>query len=323
MHLRKPALATLLSLALLSVNSTGAAAETNRLNGIAATVNESIITIYEVYSEVESQIPLLRRLYGASPARFREELGKLEAAFLRQLVERELVLSDFRESGYNIPESFIEDRLKEEISRYGDRVGFIKTLQAQGKTVEEFRQEFRDLLIYNIMSSQKVRQQITISPYKIERYYEENQDKFKVGDQVKLRLIELRKNSPDDPATVERAQNIREQLLAGASFGDLARANSTASSAKNDGLFGWTSLDDVNESIRNAARDLKPGEISELIENTSAIWIVKVDEAKTAHVKPLAEVRDQIEKDLLTEENVRRKKQWIDSIRAKSYVRTF
>lgn len=308
---------------LLLVVGVADAAETNRLNGIAATVNDSVITIHEVYSGVEQQLPTLRRMFATNPSRFREEVGRLEAAFLSQLVERELVLSDYKTSGFNIPESFIEDQLKEEINRYGDRVGFIKTLQAQGKTVEEFRREFRDLLIYQIMNSQKVRRQFTVSPFKIERYYQANQDRFKVPDQVKLWLIELRKAGAGDTATVERARKIRQQLLDGASFETLAREHSTASSARQGGLFGWTSLDDVNEFIRNGARDLKAGELSELIENEFAIWIVKVEEIKAAHVRPLSEVREQVEKDLENEENVRLKKQWIDSIRAKSYIRTF
>lgn len=301
----------------------GRGAETNRVNGIAATVNDSVITVQEVYRAVETELPRLRIQYATNPAKLREELGKLETAFLDRLVERQLVLSDYKDSGFNIPESFIDDQLKEEISRYGDRVGFIKTLQAQGKTVEEFRREFREALIYNIMSAQKVRNQITISPFKIERYYDANQEKFKVGDQVKLRLIELRKSAEEDPAAVARATEIHRQLAEGASFDELARQHSTGTSAREGGLVGMVSLDEMNEYIRAGAKDLKAGEFSGLIEAPSAIWIAKVEEVKPAHVKPLSEVRDQIEKDLQTEETVRRKQLWIDSIRAKAYIRTF
>ena len=51
------------------------------------------------------------------------------------------------------------------------------------------------------MRSKNVSQEIVISPYKIENYYLAHQDDFKVGDQIKLRMIVLNKSSGDDTNT--------------------------------------------------------------------------------------------------------------------------
>jgi hypothetical protein len=46
-------------------------------------------------------------------------------------------------------------------------------------------------------------------------------------------------------------------------------------------------------------------------------------EAHTAHVKPLSEVRDSIEKELRAAEQTRLQKQWIDSLKRKTFIAYF
>jgi hypothetical protein len=53
------------------------------------------------------------------------------------------------------------------------------------------------------------------------------------------------------------------------------------------------------------------------------IYLLQVDEKQVAHTRPLSEVRDEIEKDLLLQERARLQKKWIDRLRQKSFYRTF
>jgi hypothetical protein len=52
-------------------------------------------------------------------------------------------------------------------------------------------------------------------------------------------------------------------------------------------------------------------------------YLMLVEDKHPAHLKPLAEVRDEIEKDLVAEERSRLEKQWIDRLRKKTFVRYF
>ncbi len=88
-------------------------------------------------------------------------------------------------------DQLVQDRIRE---RYGDRITLMKTLQAQGMTFEQFRKDVRDQYIISAMRSKNVSQEIVISPYKIENYYLAHQDDFKMGDQIKLRMIVLNKS---------------------------------------------------------------------------------------------------------------------------------
>ena len=115
--------------------------------------------------------------------------------------------------GYQLPDSVVDQLVQDRIrERFGDRVTFIKTLQAQGMTVEQFRKEVRDQYIISALRQQKCSSEIVISPYKIENYYLAHQDDFKMEDEIKLRMIVLNKTSPDDTNTVHRAREILAKI---------------------------------------------------------------------------------------------------------------
>jgi hypothetical protein len=52
-------------------------------------------------------------------------------------------------------------------------------------------------------------------------------------------------------------------------------------------------------------------------------YIMLVEDKRPTHYKSVNEVRDQIEKDLLTQEQTRLEKQWIDRLKKKTFVRYF
>lgn len=298
--------------------------QTNRLNGVAAIVNDAIITEQEVYSILEKQLPQMQFQYRSQPARLREELSRQRVAVLEMLIERQLVLADYKAAGFNIPETLIDDQFQQDVvNQFGDRVSFVQTLQKEGKTIEDARREFRDMLIINIMSSQKIRNQVTISPFKIERYYAANQDKFAVEDQVKLRMIILPMRVAGDAAVIERAKDIHQKIANGTPFEEQARLHSVGAQAKDGGLMGWSGRKELRKELIETAFALKPGTVSEPIVTEDAIFILKIEEAKAAQVRPLAEVRDEIEQALQAEESAQRRKQWIDTIRQKAFVRLF
>jgi hypothetical protein len=79
----------------------------------------------------------------------------------------------------------------------------------------------------------------------------------------------------------------------------------------------------LNKDLTDAAFSLKPGETSGVIDLPGACYLLNVMEAHTAHVKPLSEVRDSIEKELRAAEQTRLQKQWIDSLKRKTFIAYF
>jgi peptidyl-prolyl cis-trans isomerase SurA len=311
--------------------SSGAGVRAELVNGIAVIVNDAIVTYKDVQGYVFPVMGLLRRQYGSQPAVLEQKLNEAERDGTEQLVERQLILYDFKTAGYNLPESIIDDEIQDNIRKqYGNRMTLTKTLQAEGKTYEAFRQQVREQFIISALRAKNVSSEIIISPHKIEVYYVKHRDDFKVGEQVKLRMIVLNRASTDDvEATKKRAQEILVKLDEGVPFAEMATAYSEGSQRNQGGDWGWVEKFKADGSpvlrkeMFEVAFALKPGQHSGVIETTEACFLMLVEDKRAAHIKTLAEVRDEIEKTLLDQERARLQKKWIDRLKNKSFVRYF
>ncbi|HKQ38340.1 MAG TPA: SurA N-terminal domain-containing protein, partial [Verrucomicrobiae bacterium] len=161
-------------------------------NGIAAVVNDSVITMQDVEEHVAVPLEALRRTHANNAAQFNQKRIETMTSGLEDLVVRQLILDDFKAAAIPVPDAVVEDEVQERVrKRFGDRVTLTKTLQAQGVTFETFRQRVYDDMVLQYMRQKNVGQAVVISPKKIETYYTNNLAKFRMEDQVKLRMIVL------------------------------------------------------------------------------------------------------------------------------------
>ena len=293
-------------------------------DGVKAVVHEQSITFAEVENYTRPAVDALRRQYISQPDVFQQKLNEALNDSLEQLVERQLILHSFDTEGYKLPEGVVDELVQERIrERFGDRVTLMKTLQAQGMTYEQFRKQVREQYIESALRNQNVQREIIISPYKVESYYLANQDKFKLDDQVKLRMIVFTKTSADDTNTLALAREIRDKIKAGTAFTEMAAIYSQGSQQHQGGDWGWVERSVLRKELAATAFTLAPGQVSDVIDTTDTIYLMLVEDKKTAHAKPLAEVRAEIEKTLRTQQQARLQKQWIDGLKKKTFIRYF
>jgi parvulin-like peptidyl-prolyl isomerase len=303
----------------------GLRADAALVNGINAIAHDSVITFQEVEDRTALFADQLRQQYGNKPEVLEAKVAEAYKENLDQLIENQLILHEFQTAGYNLPESIIDEQLQEYIkSKYGDRVTLTKTLQQQGVTFEKFRQDYKERFIVEQMRYKNVASEIIISPHKVETYYVEHKDDFKVEDEVKLRMIVL--NAPEESDTTQTrklADEILGKLNDGASFADMASLYSQGSQQKQQGDWGWVEKSVLRKELADVAFTLKPGEHSGVIETPGAFYIMKVEDKHAAHVKPLPEVRDEVEKILLAKQRTALQQQWIEKLKKKTFVRYF
>jgi len=295
------------------------------VTGIKAIVHDSVITYDEVEMLTAQTADVLRRQYAGKPEEFQKRMNQAREENLDKLLARELILHEFKTAGYSMPDSVINDMVESRLkSAFGDRRTATKTLQARGITYEKFREQERERFIVDAMRNKNISSEIMISPQKIETYYHDNPDKFKMEDQVKMRLIVLSKSSTNNSADARKlADEIHAKLKAGADFAEMASTYSQGSERSKGGERPWDVVSELRSELSAAASKLQPGEISDVIETTESCYILKVEEKKAAYVKALAEVREDIERDLKVKERDRLEKQWIERLRKKTFVRYF
>jgi parvulin-like peptidyl-prolyl isomerase len=305
-------------------------ARAEMVTGLAVVVNDSVITWGDIETRV-APAELRARNTFSNPKAYDLEMQKYHDQAIEQMVEDKLILHDFVTSGYltNVLDAFVEDQIREFIQKndYGDRARLIQTLHAEGKTYESFhREQWEDFIIRNMtaLNGSNLRK-ILISPLKVEQYYESHENDFKMEDQVKLRMIVLPPPPDSAPGTAKKlGEEILAKIDAGVPFAEMAQVYSSGADRAEGGDRGWVQRSYFRPELVNIAFSLKAGEHSGVIETPEkTCFIMKVDEVRPAHIKPLTEVRGDIERTIRNEESLRLRKLWIERLKRKSFVRFY
>jgi parvulin-like peptidyl-prolyl isomerase len=300
-------------------------AEQRVSDGVRAIVNDSIITYQDVARHIQDAIAVLADQYARKPEVLEERIREVHEQGTEDLVDRQLILHEFKTGGYNYPEAIIEDEIERRLKdKWNNRATLLQSLQARGMTQEMWRRQQREEIIVILMQQAKVPRDVLISPQKILNYYETNQTNFAVAEQVKLRTIMLNKPAGDTGAVKQLAQEILRKIDEGASFAEMAKIHSdgpqraTAEWAQRDPLHA--ERDTLRKELTDVAFSLKAGEKSGVIDLPDACWILFVEEKKPPHVRPLSEVRDDIERFLRLSEVSRVQRKWIKRLKEKAFL---
>lgn len=295
------------------------------LTGISAVVNDSVVTFMEVQLFSRRALETAARR-ARTQAEFDDESLRVQKAALEQLIDRRLIVQEYKTAGYNLPESIVDDILKKQVKKeYGDQVTLTKMLRQAGRTFESFKQEEREMLIVGQMIRSKIAQEVIISPRRIERLYDQNKEKYRVGERAKVRMImvDARKHARGEPRKI--ADEIHAKLKAGGEFPKLADEFSDDARANKGGDHGW--VEDKDTIFRKELKDvifkLPSGQISEVLEIEGSAFIIKVEEKKPAQVQPISEVRLAIENQLKVEERDRLQKAWLGRLRKMAFITYF
>ncbi len=300
------------------------AQDSSKVNGLIVIVNDKVITEKDIYQSIFKELDFLERRYATQPQVFAQRKKALIEESIENLVEHHLVLQEYNTVARPIPESYIDNRINEDIKQYGDRLNLMKTLQAEGLTWESYRQKIKDKIILQLMWNAKVPPDPVVSPTKIENYYVANRDKFKLEDRVSLRMIVLT-NRPGDTSfsAVQLAKEIAKKVDEGAPFAEMAKIYSSGSTASQGGDMGWMEKKMFREELSAAAFATKPGTRSEPIEVGSSVFLMFVEKADLAHTRSLSEVRQEIEDTLKAEESKRLRQLFVERLKKKAFVRYF
>lgn len=322
-------LAWIVAVGIASAGSLALGQKAEVVDGVAAIVNNDVITISQVRELVGARERSLRDVYRG--AELTEQLNKLRQGALKDLIDRQLVLQEFKamqEKGASIPGYVVDDRVQNIIRQEfgGDRAAFVRTLQAQGYTMTRFKEIEREKIIVQAMRQSKVDQNFVVSPVQVQAYYSKNQAAFSTPEQVKLRMIVIREADTSDVLTGANkrqvAGEIRQKLTEGADFDRMAQMYSEDPSTQEvGGDWGWIERNTLNSALSRVAFSLKPGEISPVIELDNAYYILMAEARKNAQIKPISEVRDEIERNLIQQERMKVQERWMDTLRQKAYIK--
>ncbi|TGN41358.1 SurA N-terminal domain-containing protein [Marinobacter confluentis] len=147
---------------------------------------------------------------------------------------------------------------------------------------------------YIVLSLEALAETIEVTDQELQAYYEDRaSDLAREERKASHILIE---DGSDAEATME---TIRERLDAGESFADLAKEYSIDTvSAEQGGDLGYAGRDVYDPAFEEAMFNLEEGEISEPVSTSFGVHLIQVTDIRRSAVPPLAELEDQLRRDL-------------------------
>ena len=302
------------------------AAEPEVIDGVAAVVNGDVITFSQVQEVSGPRERTLREQFTGQELIDKIKEARLGA--LNDLIDRQLIVQEFKKKQFNIPDYVVDDQIANIIKDdfAGDRQAFLRTLNAQGYTINKFREMQRDKVIVGAMRQNNVKGNFNATPQQIQAYYDANKQEFVTPEQLKLRMIVLNAdpldaNSAD--STRKMAEEIRDKVKGGADFATMAKTYSMDGTAESGGDWGLIDRKTLNQQLTDVAFALLPSQTSQVVQIGDSFYILYCESKKESGVIPLPEVRAGIERKL--EQAMRQKatQRWLDSLREKAFIKIY
>jgi peptidyl-prolyl cis-trans isomerase C len=232
---------------------------------------------------------------GGTPSSDSKSESKKEGQVLAEVNGGSITTGDFKSELKNLPEYLKamadtpEGRkemldtmvIRELILQQATKDGLDK-----GAEIEEKLKDLKKRLIVESFLKKKVETESQVSDADLQKFYDENKEKFKTGEQIKASHILVK--------TEKEAKDLLAQIKAGGNFEELAKKNSVDSSAAKGGDLGWFGKGSMVPVFEKAALALKEGQVSDVVKSDFGFHVIKLTGKRPAGIRPLAEVKEQI-----------------------------
>lgn len=296
---------------------------------VVAVVNDDVITMSEVNQEGKA---LFRRIAEQIPPdRLEEALQQARQNVVEELIDKKILQQEARKYDLKVTDEEVDRALKRILERNNTTMEqFRSELAAMGMNEQQYRENLRSQILSSKLVNMEVRSKVIIPEEKIIDYYDTHyMERMGDGGYYLLQIgINIDPDIPDpERARTEarkKAEQIRERALAGEDFKELAKKYSDLPSAADGGDIGVFKADEMAPAMREAVINLKPGEISAIVETTSGFQIFKLLSSKQGQIvarAPYDEVKEEIRNILYQQETKELFDHWLKKMRENAYIK--
>lgn len=273
------------------------------VDGIAARVGSSVILKSAVLGEM--------RRAGVGEEKYAEVRG--------EMIERELILKAAARAKLQMQDWVVENRVREIVSRMfgGDANRFKAALARDRVTFPEWRQRVKDDMVVSAMRWQTVDKTVSANPADMRREYESHPERYMTGNRVTVSAILIGPGDADKKPEIEEALKTEP-------FAEVAKKYSSDARAKDGGQ--WKDIkpeDEFRPEVCAEIAKMKKGETSKWIELDGWNFLVRKDDEKAGSKMTFEEAYDAVAFNVRKAEADRRYREWIDRLKAETYIKIY
>jgi peptidyl-prolyl cis-trans isomerase SurA len=268
----------LLSLLLLISSTLSAAVK--ELNGIAAIVDDDVITWSELDQRVKTISQQLREKNTQLPPR-----NILERQILERLIVEHLQLKRAAQLGIQVDDESL-NKVVTNIARENQLSleQFRQALERDGISFAYFREQIRNEILMSRLRSNQVDNRVNVTPQEVETFLEGQKGRQERNTEFHLYHILISVPDSASPEQVQASRAEAEEVLGklreGADFRQMAVAHSDGRQALEGGDLGWRRAAQLPSLFAETVLAMQQGELSELIRSASGFHILRLAEKR-------------------------------------------
>jgi len=289
---------------------------------VIAVVNDDVITQYELDSTVE--LILKRNEQNIRPEDRERITAEARKALLDRLIEDLILRQEARRLGIAVREEELTSTIQEALAKRNLSIDTLQeALIKDGTNYEKYREAMRSDMIKTRILQREIRPRVSVTNEEIGAFYQEHRDEYEGKLRVRLLMIALPVPAGSDEAAqaVQRtkAEAILKRIRAGEYFEALANENSMGQQ-RAGGDIGYVEKGSMNPIIEEVAFNLKPGEVSGVIETPQGFYIIKALDKRGGGSLSLKATRAEVDERIFNEKMDKKYTEWLAEKRQKAHV---
>ena len=253
-----------------------ATSEARVIDKIIAVVDSGII----LTSDVETRVRDLK-IKAESQGNVIEINSELREQILERLIIEQAQIEIAKREGLKIDDARINESLLQIARNRGtDLLGLKDALESEGKSFIDFREQIHRELLINAVRDREVRSRIKISERELKRFMDTTGGQISTAPELLLSQIVVGLPKLQDPKNIQQAEKkavqIRDALLRGASFTQMAIRYSDAPEASQGGDLGWRSILELNPLFARLLTETKKNTLVGPIRSPSGFHLIAI-----------------------------------------------
>lgn len=276
---------------------------------IVAKVNGAVITTRDVEIEVDRLIPS-STYHGTISDDRRDEFRKKA---IENLIDRELQYQDAVARGLKPDKNQVKVRMRQIRDRFNSEKEYKAALEQAGITEDGLRANIEREVLVQAVIDETVKKPAQFSEDQLREYYNQNVDKFKQPESVRLRIISSKNE--------KKAREILARLKAGDDFGSLAATMSEDMYRIKGGDIGYIHRGRIIPVVEKEAFSLKKGDIADRPIKADDTWyIIKVEDRVSEKQLSFDEIKVKLKKELEAKREQELMEKWMSGLRSKAKI---
>ena len=251
-------------------------ADARVIDKIVAVVDSGVV----LASDVETRLNDLKT-QAESRGNAVEINDELREQVLERLILEQAQVEVAKRRGLQIDDARVNETLLQIAkNRETDLLGLKNAIESEGKSFAVFREQIRRELLINAIRDREVKTRIRISDTELERFLETTGGQVSTAPELLLSQIVVGLPNRPSPEIIQqaeqKAEQIRDALLKGSPFGQMAVRYSDAPEASQGGDLGWRNILELNPSFADALTEAKKNALVGPIRSPGGFHLIAV-----------------------------------------------